>query len=67
MSLVCNAPPTSAEGASPFWLAIAVLAGAGVAAATGFVRAAALAGFILLNVGHFHSPFSSLDIERITI
>jgi hypothetical protein len=36
-------------------LAITILAGAGIAAATR-VGAAALAGLVFLNVRHFHSP-----------
>jgi hypothetical protein len=48
-------------------LAAAILAGAGIAAATRIRGAAALAGLVFLNVRHFHSPFSLLDSERIAV
>lgn len=48
--------------------AIAILAGAGVAAAVAAIRAAAIAfGFCFLAIRHFGSPFCIAPIERITI
>jgi hypothetical protein len=55
------APPALAEGGLTRRVsAVAVLAGAGIAAAAGFGGAAALArrvGGIGLAIGHFNSPF----------